>query len=114
MVVTPLKLFATLKIPKNRKNSKANSIFISQNIDLAAKTPQKRPLFSVSTNAWRADLSPRHCGRGNCVGSWKPRFWARIRPVHQSQRDCSDYKRMVDAADRPHADASLCALGGSA
>jgi hypothetical protein len=39
MVVTALQWLATLKISKNGKNSKANSIFIFQNIDLAAKTP---------------------------------------------------------------------------
>ncbi len=45
MLATALQRLATQKISKNRQNSKANSIFISQNIDLAAKTPQKRPVF---------------------------------------------------------------------
>jgi len=50
ILVPALQWLATPKISKNRQNSKANSIFIFQNIDLAAKTPQKRPVFSVSTN----------------------------------------------------------------
>jgi hypothetical protein len=74
MVVTALQRLATRKILKNRKNSKTNSIFIFQNIDLAAKTPPKRPVFSVSTRTWRADLSSIHCGRGDYVDSWKQRF----------------------------------------
>ena len=74
MLIPYLQRLATLKIPKNLKNSKANSIFISRNIDLAAKTPQKWPVFSVSTKTWCADLSPRHCGLGNYVDSWKPYF----------------------------------------
>jgi hypothetical protein len=74
MLIPYLQRLATLKIPINRKNSKANSIFISRNIDLAAKTPQKWPVFSVSTKTWCADLSPRHCGIGNYVDSWKPSF----------------------------------------
>jgi hypothetical protein len=45
---------ATQKIPKNGKKSKANSFFVARNIDLAAKTPQKRPIFSVSTKTWCA------------------------------------------------------------
>jgi hypothetical protein len=49
MVVAALQQLATQKISKNRENTKANSFFISQNIDLAAKTPPKRPVFSVST-----------------------------------------------------------------
>jgi hypothetical protein len=49
MLVSSLQRLATRKISKNRKNSKANSFFISQNIDLAAKTPQKGLIFSVST-----------------------------------------------------------------
>jgi hypothetical protein len=39
LLVPNLQWFATLKISKNRQKSKANSIFISQNIDLPAKTP---------------------------------------------------------------------------
>jgi hypothetical protein len=39
MVVTARQWLATRKISKNHENSKANSIFISRNIDLAAKTP---------------------------------------------------------------------------
>jgi hypothetical protein len=50
MLMTYLQQLATRKISKNRQNSKANSFFLSRNIDLAAKTPQKRPVFSVSTN----------------------------------------------------------------
>jgi len=53
MVVTALQRLATLKILKNRQNSKANSIFISRNLDFAAKTPEKGPAFSVSTNLLR-------------------------------------------------------------
>jgi len=49
MLATALQSFATQKIPKNHQNSKANSIFISRNIGLAAKTPRKKPVFSVST-----------------------------------------------------------------
>jgi len=45
LLVTNLQRFATLQITKNRQKSKANSIFISQNIDLPGKTPQKRPVF---------------------------------------------------------------------
>jgi hypothetical protein len=77
------------KPQKTVENQKQSVIFIPQNIDLAAKTPQKRPIFSVSTKTWRADLSPRHCGIGNYVDSWKPRFWAKFRPVYQSQRNSS-------------------------
>jgi hypothetical protein len=49
MLVTYLKPLTTQEILKNRQNTKANSIFISRNIDLTAKTPQNRPVFSVST-----------------------------------------------------------------
>jgi hypothetical protein len=45
MVVAPLQRLATQKILKKRQKSKANSFFVSRNIDLAAKTPQKRPVF---------------------------------------------------------------------
>jgi hypothetical protein len=56
MLMTYLQQLATRKISKNRQNSKANSFFLSRNIDLAAKTPQKRPVFSVSTKTWCGDL----------------------------------------------------------
>jgi hypothetical protein len=56
MLHTDVQRLATFKISKNRKNSKANSFFISRNIDFAAKTPQKRPLFAVSNNLSRATL----------------------------------------------------------
>jgi hypothetical protein len=49
LLIPCLQRLATRKILKNRQNTKANSIFISRNIDFAAKTPQKRPVFSVST-----------------------------------------------------------------
>jgi hypothetical protein len=49
MVVAALQHLATRKILKNRKNTKANSFFISRNINLAAKTPQKGGVFRVST-----------------------------------------------------------------
>jgi hypothetical protein len=45
MVAAALQRLATRKILKNRQNTKANSFFVSRNIDLAAKTPQKRPVF---------------------------------------------------------------------
>jgi hypothetical protein len=47
MLVTAWQRLATQKISKNRKNSKANSTFISRNIDLAAKTPQKRVVVGL-------------------------------------------------------------------
>ncbi|HEV7926519.1 MAG TPA: hypothetical protein VGR14_14250 [Verrucomicrobiae bacterium] len=45
MLDAALQQLATRKILKNRQNTKANSFFLSQNIDLAAKTPQKWPVF---------------------------------------------------------------------
>jgi hypothetical protein len=62
MVMSALQRLATQKISKNGKNSKANSIFIFQNIDLAAKTPKKRPVFSVSTNLLCGFCFLRCCG----------------------------------------------------
>jgi hypothetical protein len=49
LLIPCLQRLATRNFLKNRKNSKANSIFMARNIDLAAKTAQKRPVFSVST-----------------------------------------------------------------
>jgi len=49
MLNTVLQRLATRKILRNCQNTKVNSIFISQNIVLAAKTAEKRPVFSVST-----------------------------------------------------------------
>ncbi|HEV7925146.1 MAG TPA: hypothetical protein VGR14_07325 [Verrucomicrobiae bacterium] len=51
LLIAYLQRLIMQKTAKNRKNSKANSFLISRNIDLAAKTPQKRPVFSVSTNS---------------------------------------------------------------
>jgi len=81
MVVAARQWLATQKISKNGKNSKANSIFIFQNIDLAAKTPQKRPVFSVSTNLACADSFLRCCGSVDCIGYWKLRFLSAERSV---------------------------------
>jgi hypothetical protein len=53
MLITDWQRLATQKIFKNRKNTKVNSIFIFQNIDFAAKTPQNGPVFPVSTNLSR-------------------------------------------------------------
>jgi hypothetical protein len=39
MLAAALQRLATHEILKNRQNTKANSFFLSQNIDLAAKTP---------------------------------------------------------------------------
>jgi hypothetical protein len=78
MVISALQWFATRKFSKNRQNSKANSIFIFRNIDLAAKRPEKRPVFSVSTNLRYAFSFVRHCGRGDCIDFWKPLFRTRI------------------------------------
>jgi hypothetical protein len=50
MLIAARQRLATQNILKNRQKSKANSFFLRRNIDLAAKTPQKWSIFSVSTN----------------------------------------------------------------
>ena len=55
VVVASLQRLAARKISKNHKNSKANSVFISQNIDLPAKTTQKRVMqnrFVACAEEW--------------------------------------------------------------
>jgi hypothetical protein len=63
MLATALQRLATQKILKNRQNSKANSFFLFQNIDLAAKRLQKWPFF-LSVLIFSVPVgSIRRCGR---------------------------------------------------
>jgi hypothetical protein len=67
MLVATLQQLATQKISKNRKNTKANSFFISRNIDLPAKTPQKRPAFMPVLRFDALFSLLICCGRVNCI-----------------------------------------------
>jgi hypothetical protein len=83
-----LQCLATFKISKKRQKSKANSFFVSRNIDLAAKTPQKRPVFSVSTKTWCGILTTKTLRQRRLRCFWDLRFLGENSPIFdQSQRD---------------------------
>ncbi len=86
MLIPYLQRFATQKIFKSRQNTKAKLIFIFQNIDFSAKTPQKGPVFSVSTNKSSGSLSLRCCGLGYYAYYWNCSFLAKIRPIAAAVR----------------------------
>ena len=69
MLVIEDQWLATQEITKNVKNVKKSAKYFLPTPCFSAKTPQKRPLFSVSTKLQRAFWSIRCYGRGNCIDS---------------------------------------------
>jgi len=65
MLDTASQWLATRKIIKNRKNTKKSVILFGAEGPFSAKTPQKRPVFCVSTKLSRTFFSLKRCGRGN-------------------------------------------------
>jgi hypothetical protein len=76
LLIPYLQWFATLKVSKNRKKSKAKYHFYFAKHRFSCQNAPKTACFSVSTKTLRATCLVSYCGIGYCVDSWNHHFLA--------------------------------------